>query len=86
MSFRAPLSPFAIPAAGFRYSCANFRTPLSLSTYGTRAAPSRAGYSYGEAELDPLEVGTLVDAGAATLCVPEHVAIQSPVEYPGFSD
>jgi len=29
-----------------------------------------------KAELDPLEVEALVDTGAATLCIPEHVAIQ----------
>lgn len=29
-----------------------------------------------EAELDPLEVEALVNTGAATLCIPEHVAIQ----------
>jgi len=30
--------------------------------------------------LDPLEVEALVDTGAATLCIPEHVAIQLNLE------
>ena len=83
---------FQDASLSIRYSCRGLQVFLrelqdaSLSTYGTQAAPPRAGYSYGEAELDPLAVGTLVDTGAATLCVPEHVAIQSPVEYPAFSD
>jgi len=33
-----------------------------------------------KAELDPLEVEALVDTGAATLCIPEHVAIQLNLE------